>query len=216
MEQTTARLRKTFRYPTDSDSDDSLPEALDEEEQDKLIQHLAVLHTKYNTVYARLLLCLPLISIIPYLLTLFSPATSLLSILSITSLLSTAFLVYSLPPEKTSITILDNFNQPSQDAPLSKTGGVLGVNRVDDGPLLTYLPTLNLLLSFILGVLGTIVKSKHRSSSRITDVETDIWWTGFEWLPFGIYAVVLLAKTVMGSVNPEEELGGLRYRYKGA
>ncbi|KAJ8062360.1 hypothetical protein OCU04_008904 [Sclerotinia nivalis] len=216
MEQTTARLRRTFRYPTDNDSDDSLPEALDEEEQDKLIQHLAALHTKYNTVYARLLLCLPLISIIPYLLTLFSPATSLLSILSITSLLCTAFLVYSLPPEKTSIAILDNFNRPSQDSPLSKTGGVLGVNTVDDGPLLTYLPTLNLLLSLILGVLGTIVKSKHRSNSRIVDAETDIWWTGFEWLPLGIYAVVLLAKTVMGSVNPEEELGSLRYRYKGA
>jgi hypothetical protein len=31
MEQTTARLRKTFQYPTDNDSEDSLPEALDEE-----------------------------------------------------------------------------------------------------------------------------------------------------------------------------------------
>ena len=31
MEQTTARLRKTFHYPTENDSEDSLPEALDEE-----------------------------------------------------------------------------------------------------------------------------------------------------------------------------------------
>jgi hypothetical protein len=31
MEQTTARLRKTFQYPTDNDSEDSSPEALDEE-----------------------------------------------------------------------------------------------------------------------------------------------------------------------------------------
>jgi hypothetical protein len=31
MEQTTARLRKTFQYPTDNGSEDSLPEALDEE-----------------------------------------------------------------------------------------------------------------------------------------------------------------------------------------
>ncbi len=31
MEQTTARLRKTFQYPTDNESEDSLPEALDEE-----------------------------------------------------------------------------------------------------------------------------------------------------------------------------------------
>jgi hypothetical protein len=31
MEQTSTKLRKTFRYPTDNDSDDDLPEALDEE-----------------------------------------------------------------------------------------------------------------------------------------------------------------------------------------
>lgn len=31
MEQTTARLRKTFHYPTDNDEEDDLPEALDEE-----------------------------------------------------------------------------------------------------------------------------------------------------------------------------------------
>ena len=31
MEQTTARLRKTFHYPTDDDDDDLLPEAFDEE-----------------------------------------------------------------------------------------------------------------------------------------------------------------------------------------
>jgi hypothetical protein len=31
MEQTTARLRKTFHYPTDNDSENYLPEDLDEE-----------------------------------------------------------------------------------------------------------------------------------------------------------------------------------------
>jgi hypothetical protein len=31
MEQTSAKLRRTFRYPTDGDEDDDLPEALDEE-----------------------------------------------------------------------------------------------------------------------------------------------------------------------------------------
>jgi hypothetical protein len=31
MEKATARLRKTFHYPTDNDSDDSLPKSLDEE-----------------------------------------------------------------------------------------------------------------------------------------------------------------------------------------
>jgi hypothetical protein len=31
MERTTTRLRKTFQYPTDDDSEDDLPEVLDEE-----------------------------------------------------------------------------------------------------------------------------------------------------------------------------------------
>ncbi len=43
----------------------------------------------------------------------------------------------------------------------------------------------------------------------------ELWW-GFGWLPAGVYGVVLLAQWVMGSVNPECELGGLRYGFKGA
>ena len=43
----------------------------------------------------------------------------------------------------------------------------------------------------------------------------ELWW-GFGWLPAGVYAVVLLAKWMMGSVDPEGELGGLRYGFKGA
>jgi hypothetical protein len=35
-------------------------------------------------------------------------------------------------------------------------------------------------------------------------------------LPAIIYAVVLAAKMVMASVDPEMELGGLKYEYKGA
>lgn len=41
-------------------------------------------------------------------------------------------------------------------------------------------------------------------------------WRGFGWLPAGVYAVVLTAKWIMGSVDPESELGGLRYGFKGA
>jgi hypothetical protein len=35
-------------------------------------------------------------------------------------------------------------------------------------------------------------------------------------LPGFVYGFVLLAKVVMGSVNPEAELGALRYEFKGA
>jgi len=41
-------------------------------------------------------------------------------------------------------------------------------------------------------------------------------WRGFGWLPAGVYLVVLIAKVVMGSVDPEAELGKLRYDFKGA
>lgn len=58
-------------------------------------------------------------------------------------------------------------------------------------------------------MLGTMVKAKTRARGEI------LWW-GFEWVPAGIYAVVVMAKMVMGSVDPEEELKGLRYGYKGA
>ena len=39
---------------------------------------------------------------------------------------------------------------------------------------------------------------------------------GFAWLPGAVYAVVVGGKWVMGSVNPEVELAGLRYGFKGA
>ncbi|PQE30352.1 Histone acetyltransferase protein [Rutstroemia sp. NJR-2017a WRK4] len=221
MDQTTSRLRKTFRYPTDNDSDDSLPDALDEEgtatppslpplqltfpqEQDSLIRTLHTQNTITNTHYTRLLLSLPLICILPYLRTLLHPRTSLLSILSISSLLSTSYLLYILPPGFTGISILDSLNSKTQ----SKTQAHLPVLS-SDGPLQTYLPYLNIALSAILGVLGSLVKAKIQAQGMVL-------WTGFEWVPGGIYAVVIVAKLVMGSVDPEEELRGLRYGYKGA
>lgn len=43
----------------------------------------------------------------------------------------------------------------------------------------------------------------------------EVWW-GFGWLPGLVWGVVVLAKWIMGGVDPESELGGLRYGYKGA
>ncbi|KAM3074236.1 hypothetical protein ACMFMG_002940 [Clarireedia jacksonii] len=211
MDQTTSRLRKTFRYPADNDSDDSLPEALDEEEQDNLIHTLHTQNTITNTQYTHILLTLPLICILPYLRTLFHPSTSLLSILSITSLLSTSYLLYSLPPGLTGIPILDSLNTKTQTQTHSHTRTRTRTLPVSSssGPLQIYLPPLNILLSATLGLLGSLAKAKARSQGSIL-------WFGFEWVPAGIYAVVVAAKMVMGSVDPEEELKGLRYGYKGA
>ena len=60
------------------------------------------------------------------------------------------------------------------------------------------------MLSTVLALLGMVSKGKD-----------EMWW-GFGCLPLGVYGTVLLAKVVMGSIDPEAELGGLRYEFKGA
>lgn len=46
--------------------------------------------------------------------------------------------------------------------------------------------------------------------------EEAAWEWIFSVLPAGVYGVVLAGKWVMASVDPERELGDLRYGYKGA
>jgi hypothetical protein len=41
-------------------------------------------------------------------------------------------------------------------------------------------------------------------------------WPGMGYLPLVVYAIVLISKMVMGSVDPEKELASLKYDYKGA
>jgi hypothetical protein len=167
-------------------------------EQEHLIQTLNEQNTNTNILYSRILLLLPTLSLIPYLPTLFSPQTTFLSLLSISSLISTAYLLYSLPPGVTSISFLDNLNTPpSTQRPLHRADLI--------GPLLHYLPYLNLALCGILVLLGIVVTRKVQQ----------LWW-GFGWLPAGVYGVVLLAKWVMGSVDPVSKLAELRYGFKGA
>jgi hypothetical protein len=169
-------------------------------EQDHLIRTLNAQNTNINILYTRILLLLPTLSLIPYLPTLFSPQTTLISLLSISSLLSTFYLLYSLPPGVTSISFLDNLNVPSHPSPPQRS-----FHRADIIGPLQYLPYLNLALCGILVLLGMVVSRK---------VE-ELWW-GFGWLPAGVYGVVLSAQVVMGSVDPVTELSGLRYGFKGA
>lgn len=73
-----------------------------------------------------------------------------------------------------------------------------------ESPIEKYLPGLNLGLCGVLAVLGALV-------GRRVDV-----WMGFSWVPGFVLGVVVGAKWVMGSVDPESELGALRYGFKGA
>lgn len=122
------RLRRTFHYPTDESSNGSTPEVLDEEEQEKLIQTLAEQNANTNQQYQIILLALPILSCIPYLLALFRPSTTLIAVLGLTSLASTAFLLFSLPPTETGIHALDAW------ASSVSTRGQQGGGDGNDGP----------------------------------------------------------------------------------
>lgn len=73
-------------------------------------------------------------------------------------------------------------------------------------PLEVWLPYLNLGLCGVLFVIGILKGARSGGESSLV----------VDLLPGIIYAVVLAAKMVMAGVDPERELGGLRYEFKGA
>ncbi|KAK5631281.1 hypothetical protein RRF57_006995 [Xylaria bambusicola] len=78
-------------------------------------------------------------------------------------------------------------------------------------PLQQYLPFLNIALCSLLVLAGLL------SSRRSTTAVARHWGhVGLANLPALIYVVVLVAKMLMGSIDPEKELSALRYEYKGA
>ncbi|KAL7897710.1 hypothetical protein HDV63DRAFT_404517 [Trichoderma sp. SZMC 28014] len=225
-----ARLRRTFQYPHDSDSDS--PEAMDEQEQDNLIQSLASQNASQNETLARTLIALPLLSLIAYIRPLLNPATTSFAIFCTTSLLATAFLLYRLPPAQTGIPVIDAWASGSSSSgsvggrrsagassaasslvgglrsSRNSLGGLLGRGVMDTrSPLEKTLPYLNLGLVTLLILMG-LVRGNERGG-------------GFGWVSMGnipglVYSVVLTAKIVMAGVDPERDLGSLRYGYKGA
>ncbi|KAK2594861.1 hypothetical protein QQS21_007411 [Conoideocrella luteorostrata] len=214
MAETTAaraRLRRTFRYPDES----SEPETLDEQEQEALITQLSTQNSLQNTQFTHILLALPVVATIPYIPLLFRPRYSIIAILSITSLLASAYLLHKLPPTVTGIAPLDAWTRREDVLAASKDASIKlrhqarrlqrGLNY-DKSPLETYLPYLNAALVTILVLTGLVTGRGAGSFS----------WVGMGNLPGIVYTVILLAKVVMGAVDPEKELSGLRYEYRGA
>ncbi|KAI3399214.1 hypothetical protein diail_7583 [Diaporthe ilicicola] len=256
------RLRRTFHYPTDDSSNGGTPEVLDEEvvshicrpadlnppgaEQEKLIQTLAEQNATHNQQYQIILLALPILSCIPYLLALFRPSTTLIAVLGLTSLASTTFLLFSLPPTETGIHALDGrANSRSTHGSLQEDGegaasgsadslsGLGTLNRrrqrrrrassfslaPQKSPLEKYLPLLNVGLCAVLILYGVLVRRRGGSSEhydRDEDHRQHFGWLGLGNLPAIVYAVVLVAKLLMANVDPERELTALKYDYKGA
>ncbi|KAI0556175.1 hypothetical protein F4679DRAFT_22687 [Xylaria curta] len=266
LKSATTRLRRTFAYPSDTtttspsssryqsdiDSDTDGP-ALDEQEQEELIQSLVQQNAKRNAQFRIFLLSLPALSTIPYFLVLFggiagfvskdgdgrerrrSAADIWIAILALSSLASTAWTLWSLPPGVTGIRVLDAWVGSSKDDDGTSTttlggGGGLGPmganarrrRRASAGshsffwsqhhrsPLQQYLPFLNVALCSLL-ILAGFLSSSQRSAAH------QHWGhVGLANLPALIYVVVLVAKMLMGSIDPERELSALRYEYKGA
>lgn len=154
-------------------------------EQEAYIARLSADNKARNESYASLLLALPLLSALAFLPALAGgPAARLLALVSVTSLLSTAFLLRRFPPAVTGFDALDRRGK---------------VKVVERSPLEAWLPRLNLCLVVLTGLLGL-----------------SGGWHSLGWLPGIVYAAVLAAKMVMASVDPESELSGLKYGYKGA
>ncbi|PHH52179.1 hypothetical protein CFIMG_003473RA [Ceratocystis fimbriata CBS 114723] len=223
-----ARLRKTFQYPDDSDSD---PDAhsraeLDEQEQEALIRDLAAQNAVRNAQFHHALRLLPLLASAAYVLPLFYSSSSggarraiVPSLLSLISLVATSFLVHRLPVQVTGFAFLDDLCARDSTSSTSEIAGNRRAVRrgflrrgepglTGESPLERYLPFLNVALGVLAALGGTLGPARGGG----------VWWLDgvLAGLPLGILAVVVGAKMMMAGVDPETELSALKYDYKGA
>ncbi|KAK0747516.1 hypothetical protein B0T21DRAFT_397857 [Apiosordaria backusii] len=200
LEGASTRLRKTFKYDSDS-NDDDIPEVMDEQEQDSLITTLTHQNTTSNALTLRLLYSLPLLSTLPYLIMFISPSrpTTIFPLLALSSLGSTMCLLYSLPTTSTGFSFLDT-------PPPGASRRVKPPTAVKS-PLEEYLPWLNLLLAILVGLMGLVQTRGSKGGPHPVLLG---------WLPGIVYGVCVGTKKMMAGVDVEGELGGLRYGYKGA
>lgn len=174
-----------------------------------MIRTLSKTNQYTNTVYISVLIGLAVVSTVLYVPTLRYRSTTLLSTLSITSLLSTAFLLCYLPVNSTGIALLERRTGESisSSGRVKAPGALFKTGAWDQSkPLLKYLPYLNLILCLLLGVLGFLLRAKGGRQM----------WMGFEYVPGMLYGFALSAKIIMASVDVEQDLGSLRYGLKGA
>ncbi|OAG43767.1 hypothetical protein AYO21_01994 [Fonsecaea monophora] len=210
-----ARLRKTFKYPSEDDADMS-HEEMDEEEQENLLQNLQASETSTNAIYTVMFTALPLVVTLPFMMYLTmstSRAMAFLCLLSITSLASSAYIMYMVPTS----TPLGSLSTSSRSSPtatrqrhvhgtgIPQTGFLLSSA---DSPINQYLPYLNAFIDVLL----VIASMGYRSRS---DVPEGLWLLLL--LPGLIFGMVFLTRKSMSEVNAGlAELEGLRYDYRGA
>lgn len=229
IDSSRTRFRRSFAYPTDDPNLDP-SSALDETEQEEVISSLSTENHETNSRFRLFLLALPILSMVPYVLALLHPSSQGISrttaMLALSSLLSTAWLLYSQLPGVTGIVVLDQWaaGTGAEDTIHGDHGHHVSTRRRSrresfsvptavpieqaKSPLEIWLPYLNLGLCGVLVLTGLLAPPSRRFGS---------WGhVGLANLPGVVYIVVLAAKMVMGGVDPEKELSGLKYEYKGA
>lgn len=231
----TTRLRKTFKYPEDDQASTNSRDELDEEEQERLISTLQTQSYDTNTLYAAVFTLMPLATIPLFLYhLLFSSSIParlrVLSLLSITSLLASSFLMFFMSN-------IDNTDararlsarqrqvhrttfQPQTSSWLSsaKDGLTNIMDRLDDlrmaldadGPLMQALPILNGVMALLLAIAAWALKG--RAVKGMPD---------FMWLYLLVPGIMAAVTTIVRQSFKNEqqglkELSGLKYDYKGA
>ena len=167
-------------------------------EQENLITSLAARNTSQNANYRLVFTLLPIIAIMPFPYLMFtSPRRlGLLSIMAISSLISTAYTMYSVPVSGMS-------NSVGRSA--------MSLSGSEDGPIEKYLPLLNVVLAGLLGLSGLVMVKRERDSGIVEGT-----WM-FMLLPAVLLGIVTVARRSMEEVQTGiGELRRLRYGYKGA
>ncbi|MCJ1431915.1 hypothetical protein MMC27_001271 [Xylographa pallens] len=191
----TTKLRKTFKYPMDNSDSDDTPEALDEEEQEKLIAKMRAENQERNDEYLRLFLALPLVTpmtFLPAIATSSLYQVKFLSFICISSLLATGYIL-----------VFISFNEPK-----NRSGEPQDPDRFEPatGPVAQYLPYLNGVLSFLLAL--NAVGWRGRGG-----VHLGFWILCLQ--PAFVFSIIVAAKKIMLEVDINE-LEDLKYGYKGA
>lgn len=182
-------------------------------EQEHLLENLQASETSSNAIYMLLFTGLPLIVIVPFIWYLFSSTTksmALLCLLSITSLVSSAYIMYMIPLG-TPLGSLSTFPRTAPGAQQRRNHGGSQTSFLltsDESPINQYLPYLNAFISALL-FLGSWA---YRSRTGTPDG----FWI-FLLFPGVIFMMVFIARRTMADVQSGlSELRGMRYGYKGA
>ncbi|KAL4957943.1 hypothetical protein BDW69DRAFT_142323 [Aspergillus filifer] len=186
-----ARLRKAFRYPDDSGNEDARVE-LDEEEQERVIEHLKSQNEEHDSQYELIFAAIPLLStalFIPPLFTVNYVGISLrfLSLLGIASLLATAYTMKYVPPQRPDL---------KGKRPMRNPNFTTHVHQ--------YIVPGNFGMCALLGL------AYFCSAGTSAGIQPVAYL-----LPIVLLTTILIVRQAMGSVDLKP-LEDLRYEYKGA